>query len=310
MSSSSSSGSRTRRLSRTPTQLEGGLRGGRAVVADPHDAVDRGQQAVVDLLRPLEVTGVHRLDHREVLVAAHVPDHRDQADATVRQPGQVGRVVTGVDGEAEVADQADSLGKVAHGLLDRDHVVDRGGPLVGLPADPDTGATRHVVEQHGEVGRAGHRLEVGEDPALRRLGVVRRHDHHAGRTELGGLLGQLQRVRRAVGADAGHDRDPVTDGLDDGAEQLAVLGDRRGRRLARRAGDHDARRARGRRGGWRPPARRRGPVIRRPRTASPSRPAPGRRGREEDSCRSGYRFRPGILLAWVWATWSGAAGTP
>ena len=101
------------------------------------------------------------------------------------------------------------------------------------------GAAGDVVEHHGHAGRLDDLTEVCEHARLAGLVVVGRHEQQPVGAELLGLAGQLDGVRGGVGADAGDDRGPVADGVLDGAEQVAVLGHRGGRRLAGRAGDHD-----------------------------------------------------------------------
>ena len=68
---------------------------------------------------PRVVAGDEGVDHGAQLVAGHVADDGDDAGGAVRQPGEVGDVVAGVDGVAELA-QPDAAGEVADGVLDRD----------------------------------------------------------------------------------------------------------------------------------------------------------------------------------------------
>ena len=66
-------------------------------------------------------------------------------------------------------------------------------------------AARDVVDDDRLVGRRGDRLEVLDDPARRRLVVVRRDDEEAVDAELVRALGQVDRVRGRVRARAGDD---------------------------------------------------------------------------------------------------------
>ena len=94
----------------------------------------------------------------------------------------------------------------------------------------------------------GDRLEVPDDPAQRRLVVVRRHDEEAVDAELVRPLGQVDRVRGRVRAGAGDDGRAVADLVDGGLVQLEALVVRERRRLARRPGDDEPVRAVRRRG--------------------------------------------------------------
>ena len=116
-------------------------------------------------------------------------------------------------------------------------------PRDRLRLDVDDDARRDVVDDDRPVARLRDRLEVRDDPALRRLVVVRRDDEERRRAELVRRLGQVDRVRGRVRAGAGDDRRLVADRLERGADQVEplVVGERRA--LAGRAGDDDAVRA-------------------------------------------------------------------
>jgi hypothetical protein len=87
------------------------------------------------------------------------------------------------------------------------------------------------------------RLQVLDDPAWRRLVVVRRHDQEAVDAELVRLLGQMHRVAGVVGAGAGDHRGPVADRLDGSGVKVEALLVGEGRRLAGRARHDQAVRA-------------------------------------------------------------------
>ena len=131
------------------------------------------------------------------------------------------------------------LGEVVERLLDGADCLDLGEPRDRLGLDVDDHAARDVVDDDRAVGRVRDRLEVGDDPALRRLVVVRRDDQEPVGAELVRRLGQVDRMRRRIRAGAGDDGRAVADGLDRRADQVEPLGVLEGRALARRAGDDD-----------------------------------------------------------------------
>ena len=112
---------------------------------------------------------------------------------------------------------------------------------LGLDVDHD--AAGDVVDDDRLVGRRRDGLEVGDDPALRRLVVVGRHDEDGVDAELVRPLGQVDRVARVVRAGAGDDGRAVADLLQRGGVELEalVVGERRA--LAGRAGDDEPVRA-------------------------------------------------------------------
>ena len=171
--------------------------------------------------------------------AGGVADDGDEPDGAVREPGQVADVVAGVDGVAELG-QLHPAGEVADRVLDRDDGVEPLGRLERLEGDLGAGATGDVVEHHRDVGGPADLGEVVQDAGLAGLVVVRRDEQQPVGADLGRLLGELDRVGRGVGADAGDHGRPVAHGVLDGGEDRAVLLGGRGRRLARRTGDDDA----------------------------------------------------------------------
>ena len=115
-----------------------------------------------------------------------------------------------------------------------------------------TTRARDVVDDDRPVARARDRLEVRDDPALRRLVVVRRHDEEARRRRARAPARSGAPSARSSTCRCRRRSSPVlADRLDRGAEEVEalVVGERRA--LARRAGDDDAVGAVARRGAWR-----------------------------------------------------------
>ena len=99
---------------------------------------------------------------------------------------------------------------------------------------------RNVVKDHRDVHRLGDLAEVPVQPLLRRFVVVR-HDRKAG----GGAsflrrLRQFNRLSGGIAAGSGDHRDAALGVLDGDPDQLLVLVEINGRRLARGAHHHDA----------------------------------------------------------------------
>ena len=110
----------------------------------------------------------------------------------------------------------------------------------GVGLDRDHRARRDVVEQHRQLGRVGDGGEMCDQPALRRLRVVRRDHQQTVRTFGRAGLGQPDAVCGVVGARAGDDAGPVAHRLEHGAQQLELLVVGGGRRLAGGSGDDQA----------------------------------------------------------------------
>ena len=123
-------------------------------------------------------------------------------------------VAARVEGEVGLVDDppglVDLLGRLLDGLDGRDlgQLDDR------LRLDVDHDPLRDVVDDDRPVAHRRDRLEVLDDPARRRLVVVRRDDEEPVDAELVGLLGQVDGVRRRVRARAADDRCAVTDRVD------------------------------------------------------------------------------------------------
>src|SRR6478735_8992670 len=221
-----------------PEQLEGCLGGGGSVVGDAHHGVERREERRVDAQGLGVIAADPGVDHRRQLVTRGVRDDRDQADAAVGEVAERGDVVAGVDRVAHL-DELGGARKQAGGLLDRGDVVVATHCLVGVELDEARRAAGHVVEHDREVGRLGHRGEVVTQADLAGLVVVGADEQHAVDADLLGLAGQLHRVGGGIGADPRDDARAVTDRVLHGAEDLTVLGHRRGGALPGRPADDD-----------------------------------------------------------------------
>ncbi len=96
-----------------------------------------------------------------------------------------------------------------------------------------------LYSDHRELGGVGDVLEVGHEPALGWLVVVRGDHQQTIRTGVLGRLGQLERLRGRVGPGAADQLAPVPDRVADRTEQLSFLLVREGRRLAGGTRDDD-----------------------------------------------------------------------
>ena len=109
-----------------------------------------------------------------------------------------------------------------------------------LDAHVDARAPRHVVQHDRQLDGVGNLREVVEQPALRRLHVVRRHDERRVRAEELRLLRRGDRRLRADRARADDDRHHAAHLLARRRHHLAALLGAEHRRLARRSQDHHA----------------------------------------------------------------------
>ena len=161
-------------------------------------------------------------------------------------------VVAGVEVEAESRRCAAPRRAAACACLTARDVVDLREPRDRLGLDVDDDAARDVVDDDRPVGRARDRLEVRDDPALRRLVVVRRDDEEAVGAELVRLPRSGAPSARRVRAGAGDDGGAVADRLDPrrgsgrAARRRRASGSRRscprprGRRSRCRRGEREA----------------------------------------------------------------------
>jgi hypothetical protein len=116
-----------------------------------------------------------------------------------------------------------SASQVVVRLLHGAHGRDLGQPADRLRLDVDHDPSGDVVDDDRLVARACDRCEVRDDPALRRLVVVRRHDEERVGAELVRLLCQVHRVRGRVRAGAGDNRCVVADRVDCSPEEVETL---------------------------------------------------------------------------------------
>ena len=112
-----------------------------------------------------------------------------------------------------------------------------------LRLDVHDHALRDVVDDDRPVAGRGDRLEVRDDPARRRLVVVRRDDEEAVHAQLVRLLRQVHGVSGRVRAGAGDHGRPLPHLVDARGPELELLVVGQGRRLAGRGGDHEPVRA-------------------------------------------------------------------
>ena len=108
----------------------------------------------------------------------------------------------------------------------------------------DDHSLRDVVDDDRAVGGVRDRAEVSHDPARGRLVVVRRDDEEAVDAELVSLPGEVYRVCGRIRARTGDHGRAVSHRLDRRREEGQPLVVAERRRLAGRAGDDDAVRAR------------------------------------------------------------------
>ena len=176
----------------------------------------------------------HRRGAQLVHLARHdVGDDGDVADTAGEQALHRRRVVAGDDGEPVLAalDEVTDALDGAERLLDADDAGQAGQARAGLGRHVERRAAGHVVEDLGDVDGAGDRLEVAEEPLLRRLVVVGRDEQAgvgAGRPR---VARQLDRLGRGVRPGAGDDRYPPAHVAHDLADDDGVLGHRQRRRL-------------------------------------------------------------------------------
>jgi hypothetical protein len=174
-----------------------------------------------------------------------VADHGHDAGGAVHEPGQVERVVAGVELQPGATHPVEPLGDVSGGVLDGLDLRVLREPVERLVAERDAGPPGDVVEHHRQRCALDDREGVAEHALLRGAVVVRAdHEQAVGAGAVGGL-GDPHRVRRVVGACTRDDHRSVADLVDDGGDQLVLLG-RVGRgRLTGGAVDHEGVTARG-----------------------------------------------------------------
>ncbi len=167
------------------------------------------------------------VDHPPQLRADDVAGHEDPPGAAELERAAEDVVVAGV--QLESVDQG-QVGVV--GLLDRAHVLDLGQLGEQIVGHVGTRAAGDVVEDDRPVGGLRDLLEVAHDAAPVGAHVVGRHRQHRVRAERGRPLGELDRMVRVVGSDAGDDRAASAHLLDRELDHPEVLLIGQGRRLA------------------------------------------------------------------------------
>ena len=172
--------------------------------------LDRRAQLGVERARPVHVPGAVPLDELGDLRPDDVRVHAHPADTAQLQERQDEVVVARVEIEPEVDDRP-RLREVGVRLLHGGHGRDLGQLGHRLRLDVQHRTARDVVDDERPVGRVGDGREMGDDPARRRLVVVRRHDQERVGAEFVRALGQVDGVGGRVGARARDDGRAVAD---------------------------------------------------------------------------------------------------
>ena len=137
----------------------------------------------------------------------------DAAEAAELEEREDEVVVARVEIEAELDDRARLL-EIGVRLLDRADGRDLRELRDRLRLEIEDDPRRDVVDDDRAVGDGGDLLEVPDDPAHRRLVVVRRHDEEAVDAELVRARRQVHRVLGRVRARAGDDGGAIADLVD------------------------------------------------------------------------------------------------
>src|SRR3954447_14085649 len=162
-------------------------------VGDDPQELEPGGHLLVQARRGLEVAVLVAPNHLLGLHAPYVRMHTDPADGAELEEREDQVVVAGVEIEAEARDLP-RLFEVVVRLLHGSNVLDPSQLLDRCRLDVDDDAARDVVDDDRLVGARRDLLEVPHDGALRRLGVVRRHDEEAVDAEGVSALRELCRV--------------------------------------------------------------------------------------------------------------------
>src|SRR3954469_10799821 len=201
--------------------------------------VDR-QQALVDRPGLHQIAGLDRGDEVGQPGPDEVTHDADHAHGAQGEQRKVQHVLAAVVDEIGARQGPGDGTEITFGVLHRDDPRMLGGPDEGLHLDRDHGPRRDVVEHHRQGAAVGHGREVAEQAGLRRLVVVRRHDHEAVRTEALGVARLFDGVRGVVGAHPGDDGGAIADGVQDHLEHRPLLGVAQRGRFTCRPGDHQA----------------------------------------------------------------------
>src|SRR5690606_26884641 len=180
------------------------------------------------------VAGKRRMLELGAEPGRHVRGDRDAAHPAVRVEAERGRVL------ARKLDEVAPAGcallahplDLAGGVLDAD---DAGKPRQfahRLRGHVDHRARRDVVDDDGKVAGIVHRLEMGDETALRGLVVIGRDDERRVRARLLGMLDEGDALRRVVRACAGDHRHPAGGGLHHFLDHAAMFLVRKGRAFA------------------------------------------------------------------------------
>jgi len=224
-----------------PEQVQSALDGD--WIPDDAQEVDRRRKLSVELARPFDIAGAKQANHLLHLRSDDMRVHAHAAEPAELEEREDEVVVPRVQVEPELHDRARLL-EVGIRLLDG---PDRGNlrePSDRLRLKIEHDAARNVVRHDRPVRHRGDRPEVLDDPADRRLVVVRRHDEEAVDADLVCARGQVDRMLRRVGARAGDDGGPVTDLVHRGFVELETLVVRERRRLPSGARDDETVRSR------------------------------------------------------------------
>ena len=201
----------------------------RSYAARSSASISTGARQVAVASRP-DLLGDLRADDVRV--------HADAADRAELEEREDDVVVAGIEVEPRFEDVA-SLREARVGLLHGADRRDLGEPRDRLGLDVHDDAARDVVGDDRPVARAGDRLEVSDDPRLRRLDVVRRHHEEGVGAEGVRAFGQLDRMSGRGRAGVRDDRRVVADRLDSGADEIETFRVVERRALAGRARDDD-----------------------------------------------------------------------
>src|SRR5918994_2781037 len=180
-------------------------------------------ELLVDAARGLDVTLSERPDHLLDLGPDDVSVDTDTPESTQLEERENEVVVPRVEVEVGLTDDAPRLDEVVVRLFDRPDRRDLGQLDDGVGLDVDDDAGRDVVGDDRLVADVGDRPEVFDDPAGRRLVVVRGDDEETVYTELVRFTRKVDRVGGGVGPGAGDDGAPPAERVDGDPEELEPL---------------------------------------------------------------------------------------
>ncbi len=166
--------------------------------------VEQRREILVDLPGRGHVARLDQLDHLTDLRPDQVARDRDVPDGAQTDVAERGPIVAAVDLEVRrcLGHQPGHALEVTRGVLHGDDVGTLRQLQQRVVLDPRRGPSRDVVDDDRELGSVGHALEVRDQPALRRLVVVRRHHEQSIRARVLSGLCQLERLSGRVRAGA------------------------------------------------------------------------------------------------------------